>query len=156
MCGEKTGSAEANPFGAGSPPRVRGKVNRLCFAHYHFQHGITPACAGKSARKRSALGGGRDHPRVCGEKLFYLNNSLVVLGSPPRVRGKVQQTTITLYLCRITPACAGKSKTWNTAGKQRWDHPRVCGEKKVLKPMQTAWSGSPPRVRGKALKLPRP
>ena len=31
---------------------------------------ITPAYAGKSSRGRCGLGVCRDHPRLCGEKLF--------------------------------------------------------------------------------------
>ena len=32
---------------------------------------------------------------------------------------------------RITPACAGKSFPRRARHGCRWDHPRVCGEKKV-------------------------
>ena len=49
---------------------------------------ITPAYAGKrsgiSGRSKSL----KDHPRVCGEKQCRRSNCYVVLGSPPRMRGK--------------------------------------------------------------------
>ena len=55
-----------------------------------------------------------------------------------------------MYVFRITPACAGNSPRLNKKRRQRWDHPRVCGEQKGafchLKPPH----GSPPRVRGTA------
>ena len=51
----------------------------------------------------------------------------------------------------ITPAYAGKSDPEKQPGAARWDHPRVCGEKKRLQPTITAQPGSPPRMRGKAV-----
>ena len=66
VCGEKlSGCVWLRVYG-GSPPRMRGKVNR-----YPVQipvNGITPAYAGKRSRSPPALRGGKDHPRVCGEK----------------------------------------------------------------------------------------
>ena len=49
---------------------------------------ITPACAGKSDQIGAAALGGEDHPRLCGEKLEYLEQLHRSLGSPPLVRGK--------------------------------------------------------------------
>ena len=45
-CGENIGSAENGVPNAGSPPRMRGK-HRNC-RQYAYQHGITPADAGKT------------------------------------------------------------------------------------------------------------
>ena len=50
----------------GSPPRGRGKVLQLFQLEILF--GITPAWAGKSLHFSHFLGGGKDHPRVGGEK----------------------------------------------------------------------------------------
>ena len=71
------------------------------------------------------------------------------LRSPPRVRGKVCHTMAEAKGLGITPAYAGKSDPEKQPGAARWDHPRVCGEKKRLQPTITAQPGSPPRVRGK-------
>ena len=49
-----------------------------------------------------------DHPRVCGEKLVSPFLRILLLGSPPRVRGKVSLTSGKVDAERITPACAGK------------------------------------------------
>ena len=71
--------------------------------------GITPACAGKTGFLVVAAHGSKDHPRVCGEnkcngKLPYRD-----LGSPPRVRGKLDEKPYGEFKFRITPACAGKT-----------------------------------------------
>ena len=70
---------------------------------------ITPACAGKRGTDRHAGGNGRDHPRVCGEKIQTEKNIILKGGSPPRVRGKGIVVTVDGTVIRITPACAGKS-----------------------------------------------
>ena len=51
----------------------------------------------------------RDHPRVCGEKLFQSPLLRLPLGSSPRVRGKALVFERERTEHRITPACAGKS-----------------------------------------------
>ena len=76
VCGEKlSGCVWLRVYG-GSPPRMRGKVNR-----YPVQipvNGITPAYAGK--RPGCGILGlqRKDHPRVCGEK-FSLSSPAVSL-----------------------------------------------------------------------------
>ena len=86
MCGEKTLRIDVFDASVGSPPRVRGKVHRVSvFVH---DHGITPACAGKSAVLARVVIAYRDHPRVCGEKNDRMELSHPQAGSPPRVRGK--------------------------------------------------------------------
>ena len=51
--------------------------------------GITLAYAGKSRVAALRLTLHRDHPRVCGEKLHIQIYNVHLLGSPPRMRGKV-------------------------------------------------------------------
>ena len=88
---------------------------------------------------------------MCGEKMIFDNITTPGVGSPPRVRGKVNAYSICIYTLRITPACAGKSKI--TASKFYYfqDHPRVCGEKVKIKIIYINQLGSPPRVRGKGV-----
>ena len=50
----------------------------------------------------------KDHPRVCGEKLYLLAERAGNEGSPPRVRGKDRLEELDARLAGITPACAGK------------------------------------------------
>ena len=67
MCGEKQPLWLPVSSGLGSPPRVRGKGKKAVLVV--FVLGITPACAGKRIAERVLNREGKDHPRVCGEKL---------------------------------------------------------------------------------------
>ena len=108
---------------------MRGKVYQSQGASSSGR--ITPAHAGKS-KKREKTGKGKwDHPRTCGEKIFFIWRKDIVLGSPPHMRGKVFIVRIFTFRVRITPAHAGKS------------YP--------LKNLFKLVFGSPPHMRGKAL-----
>ena len=106
MCGEK--KMKKKPAGslAGSPPHVRGKD--ALFVGITKQHRITPACAGKRINLDRFGGVTKDHPRMCGEKLFGQLDRTGVPGSPPHVRGKVFGQVLSALVLGITPACAGK------------------------------------------------
>ncbi len=147
-CGEKSIASACLFASAGSPPRMRGKGSG--FAGYRLLPGITPAHAGKSLilqRHRQEQG---DHPRACGEKFPLLCCRWCLLGSPPRMRGKVASNCTRRCLVGITPAHAGKSRYGNRGWNSARDHPRACGEK--FSSCISRWSdmGSPPRMRGKA------
>ena len=148
VCGEKDEVKEYASFPEGSPPRVRGKV-RARYPSVLYDR-ITPACAGKSAANNSYGFRIRDHPRVCGEKSWQVTRPATLLGSPPRVRGKVHDVQKEINHGRITPACAGKSSCHTPPTVSKEDHPRVCGEKQSSFDIFSGHSGSPPRVRGKA------
>ena len=127
VCGEKCSDHIDKGMIEGSPPRMRGKV--LCICPLFCVLGITPAYAGKRAEQAHSMSCSEDHPRVCGEKsgsCFFLS---IVLGSPPRMRGKASITEIDTSKARITPAYAGKSRPDFPDLRPAWDHPRVCGEK---------------------------
>ena len=89
---------------------------------------ITPACAGKTCRAVFANQIFGDHPRVCGKNALYKRNSSLVLGSPPRVREKLDDIGLTVGSSRITPACAGKTIRVVRHDRHLEDHPRVCGK----------------------------
>ena len=132
-----------------SPPRVRGKV----WLHQKPGRvpGITPAYAGKSPpakRKNPAIW---DHPRVCGEKLYWHQLRCTGAGSPPRMRGKGVQPCDERVRVRITPACAGKRLLRQLRHITSRDHPRVCGEKPGGRLRELVYPGSPPRMRGKGV-----
>ena len=125
--GEKQTLKGTAPGRPGSPPRGRGKV---CAGELgHRSSRITPAWAGKSAGFQSAPSGPRDHPRVGGEKRTAASGDAGDMGSPPRGRGKGPAVVYLFCKERITPAWAGKSGTAGLPVLQRWDHPRVGGEK---------------------------
>ena len=106
MCGEKRRSNRYGLTQKGSPPRVRGKEKNQ--SESDQKRRITPACAGKSSVHTRRSGTNGDHPRVCGEKLLEQTRHFRLLGSPPRVRGKVLLAFLLIFVGRITPACAGK------------------------------------------------
>ena len=106
VCGEKPRIFFMSIRSAGSPPRMRGKGQPLYIVV--SESGITPACAGKSLVRELLLIVSRDHPRVCGEKPPKGCGLNLILGSPPRVRGKVRHARIDCARLGITPACAGK------------------------------------------------
>ena len=114
-------------------------------------NGITPADAGTRGRLLHARCPQTDHPRGCGDKSAGMVRSIGGYGSPPRMRGQVQNLRNKLSGCRITPADAGTSCATEGNEKREKDHPRGCGDKRqrhcyVLSPV-----GSPPRMRGQAL-----
>ena len=127
VCGEKLLRLPCRYLLQGSPPRMRGKA--LPFLRTGRQARITPAYAGKSIFQGKVKQADRDHPRVCGEKPFQKPRCLFWVGSPPRMRGKVDNFWIVKGGRRITPAYAGKSVYVATDHPSIWDHPRVCGEK---------------------------
>ena len=132
VCGEKARTLIVQDEPQGSPPRMRGKEVKALL-HFNWV-GITPACAGKSIYQLLPCRGAR--------------------GSPPRVRGKgISRHRVALHR-GITPAYAGKSQSYRQPCSAMWDHPRVCGEKSKPKPGKDRRMESPPRVRGKGVRLP--
>ena len=113
--------------------------------------GITPAYAGKRPRCGARVCKGWDHPRVCGEKPCSQGCCFLRVGSPPRMRGKVCVVAWCSVSAGITPAYAGKSMHRVTRNIGEEDHPRVCGEKTLMRLVRFAVLGSPPRMRGKAM-----
>ena len=127
VCGAKTIQHSFYPLMWGSPPRTRGKEEDA--AAKRQAHGITPAYAGKSLRRAPQRPLYRDHPRVCGEKFAISSVPAVMLGSPPRMRGKAHTGGMWVHASRIPPAYAGKRSGWQAVQPRPRDHPRVCGEK---------------------------
>ena len=52
---------------------------------------ITPAHAGKTQTRACALSRVQDHPRACGENCHIAQSQAYTQGSPPRMRGKLEQ-----------------------------------------------------------------
>ena len=132
----------------GSPPRMRGKDQRTY--PRGTRPGITPAHAGKRGGKNSGKVSAWDHPRACGEKFLSVLHVITILGSPPRMRGKVRELRESIIRQGITPAHAGKRPPPTGGGISARDHPRACGEKLSTDSAGCQVPGSPPRMRGKA------
>ena len=126
---------------------MRGKV---CSKKANCSYsGITPAYAGKRGSGHRQTHPTQDHPRLCGEKLKFIDEKILRQGSPPPMRGKVDQLFNVMRTIRITPAYAGKRIISHTPVQDRRDHPRLCGEKAVVFFRCRYQKGSPPPMRGK-------
>ena len=93
--------------------------------------------------------GTRDHPRLCGEKVFLGVFGVSLMGSPPPMRGKEKFSCMKKRWFGITPAYAGKSTCGVMQRACSWDHPRLCGEKIKKVSGLDVDKGSPPPMRGK-------
>ena len=146
-CGENPAWSWAQAVRAGSPPRMRGKLDSIVFVPCDSR--ITPADAGKTHLVGINQSHPRDHPRGCGENGISVPSVKTITGSPPRMRGKLAMLMLCALRPGITPADAGKTcKLWRKPLLCR-DHPRGCGENTVLRRQASRVRGSPPRMRGK-------
>jgi hypothetical protein len=110
----------------GSPPRMRGlQISAFLIALWRR---ITPAHAGTTSIPAKLFVAMWDHPRACGDYLHFFSGTLIVFGSPPRMRG--------LLACPVQCSLAAL------------DHPRACGDYPLLTTLIAARQGSPPRMRG--------
>ena len=150
ICGEKCHALLAAASAEGSPPRMRGKVEHVLQSA--CAEGITPAYAGKSRKTISFTKSAWDHPRVCGEKSSSTGMRWAKLGSPPHMRGKVLKNLHHDFDGGITPAYSGKSNLLPHTRCRSWDYPRICGEKQRTLAIQDKPQGSPPHMRGKAVR----
>ena len=104
---------------------------------------------GKGIFQRVVAAADKDHPRACGEKRRGDGGGAGVLGSPPRMRGKVCRQPTDQNNFGITPAHAGKRSGRTFFRRPTRDHPRACGEKAHIVCANDKFEGSPPRMRGK-------
>ena len=134
-----------NP-GGGSPPHARG-------GHPHIDlvarlDRITPACAGRTVWPDNATRILSDHPRMRGEDILAAVRVLLSSGSPPHARGGPRPTRRCGRRNRITPACAGRTRTAAEMYGIDSDHPRMRGEDEEPRPEAGPLEGSPPHARG--------
>ncbi len=111
---------------------------------------ITPARAGNRLSDDEAGPYRSNHPRACGEQTLPPSKKVCSMGSPPRVRGTVGGLLLERGGYGITPARAGNSRGKRPGDGRAEDHPRACGEQRVMWRVCCMTSGSPPRVRGTA------
>ena len=113
---------------------------------------ITPAYAGKRQVRCRCPPERQDHPRLCGEKFTCFTIVFPPDGSPPPMRGKGTGGVAMFVNKGITPAYAGKRHFLTCSYFVHKDHPRLCGEKLATRQSAAAALGSPPPMRGKAIK----
>ena len=94
--------------------------------------------------------------RICSRQKSIRNGTARdSFSQPPHMRGKGLLTILTYMYFRVTPAYAGKSAEATLCAEQGHGHPRVCGEKCALVWLARFRPGSPPRMRGKVLTIPK-
>ena len=125
-CGENRQRKTFRSCPAGSPPRMRGKLQ--AGIDLLIALGITPADAGKTPESLFSMVRLQDHPRGCGENSAAKHLTSAGTGSPPRMRGKLTIHVRYLQTVGITPADAGKTSRHTTLRCLARDHPRGCGE----------------------------
>ena len=115
--------------------------------------GITPADAGKTKATLNERFVNQDHPRGCGENASSGCPRGTNLGSPPRMRGKPDNPCPHSAAAGITPADAGKTCGEHVQNNVVRDHPRGCGENSTTGDGLGSITGSPPRMRGKPIRI---
>mgnify|MGYP007014471797 CR=1 FL=1 len=132
-CGANSFYGEGPNIGAGSSPRVRGKLAVVLVQVRRVR--IIPARAGQTST--SPLNG------EAGD------------GSSPRVRGKRAIVLTSCLSCRIIPARAGQTGPVPSVICLGTDHPRACGANSASDWVEAWRTGSSLRVRGKRLDIRR-
>ena len=108
-----------------------------------------PAYAGKTPWGRGTPSAVAEHPRVCGENRFSTACGGIRIGTSPRMRGKRTLPVLRAKWHRNIPAYAGKTGFLLLGAIGSAEHPRVCGENRLIVWL-VKWSpGTSPRMRGK-------
>ena len=133
----------------GTPPRARGR--RVGDRRDHRAQGNTPACAGTTPRECVSRCTRREHPRVRGDDVAPTPDTCVVIGTPPRARGRRGQGAGREVHRGNTPACAGTTSPQPQRLPRTREHPRVRGDDHVRRSLLILLTGTPPRVRGRRM-----
>ena len=120
----------------------------LCTPSLNINVGITPAHAGNTHKSSIFSKALQDHPRPCGEHSLSAIKYLILIGSPPPMRGTQSKFLSKLSNAGITPAHAGNTENRPLYPDGVQDHPRPCGEHTVPKTTAAFVPGSPPPMRG--------
>ena len=143
--GKDVSGREWIDYCSGSLPRARERLPQLVQGVAGGR--ITPACAGKTPRRRAWGRRGRDHSRVRGKDPREMVLLLDTQGSLPRARERRSRWTVLFPRPGITPACAGKTGCCRLRSRFRPDHSRVRGKDMVQTLFGTGARGSLPRAR---------
>ena len=146
-CGENSLVSNRSLRDMGSSPRMRGK--RESFEKRASAPRLIPAHAGKTVRSQPRGCRTRAHPRACGENARSKAQPLAKPGSSPRMRGKRAVLFPQKPRRGLIPAHAGKTTYEHSQDKDRWAHPRACGENVSGCVSASSVWGSSPRMRGK-------
>ena len=146
-CGANAKQAMEGDELTGSSPRMRGK--RAGTDGISAAHRIIPAHAGQTETRRRRPRHTADHPRACGANLVEHAGLAHLVGSSPRMRGKLSSEAAARRADRIIPAHAGQTSRSASGATGTTDHPRACGANGYGWRWAALLSGSSPRMRGK-------
>ena len=131
----------------GSSPLTRGKLTYAALKPTGLR--LIPAHAGKTARSYWITSSREAHPRSRGENVLTKHPDLVYAGSSPLTRGKRLCIKRDVYLPRLIPAHAGKTRRAHSSGVSVRAHPRSRGENLDSANPHFRTRGSSPLTRGK-------
>ena len=131
----------------GSSPRMRGKHGTI--KHAADPDRIIPAHAGQTTSPPGRSPASPDHPRACGANTSTRSAYSTLVGSSPRMRGKLGFGSTRQCRPRIIPAHAGQTDDAVFSMLRHPDHPRACGANSRSKNLNPRRLGSSPRMRGK-------
>ena len=118
----------------------------------HFLGGgggrFIPAHAGNTIHPYRQPWDNAVHPRACGEHCWIHGVSVNQAGSSPRMRGTLETQGVHCAEQRFIPAHAGNTRAWFAPSIVLPVHPRACGEHKLWGLLDSASTGSSPRMRG--------
>ena len=110
---------------------------------------VIPTCVGKTPPYKWAGYNEPGHPHVCGENFFERVHPIEVVGSSPRVWGKLESDDNPAMQQRVIPTCVGKTCVAADRAQISAGHPHVCGENRQHRCQDQPRPGSSPRVWGK-------
>ena len=146
-CGANYGRTGISGYDYGSSPRMRGKPRRR--GRHALRGRIIPAHAGQTSSTYTESSWITDHPRACGANPQIFTDKEYMIGSSPRMRGKLRPVTARPSRIRIIPAHAGQTVSAVAQHNTLPDHPRACGANDHKRATHVCSSGSSPRMRGK-------
>ena len=145
-CGEHWTAWHCVVPSGGSSPRMRGALYRVLGLIGKVW--IIPADAGSTIHEVILPYRFGDHPRGCGEHVLLRHSRNDRRGSSPRMRGALVPDRRLVVQQRIIPADAGSTRRSLAQRSSGWDHPRGCGEHRMVLNVVLKQKGSSPRMRG--------
>ena len=106
-CGENLAVPAIAADFHGSPPRLWGKLSALLV--HRARHRFTPTLVGKTRGASGESAAGEVHPHACGENVAAVLNHVGIIGSPPRLWGKLVLYDAKGHGAWFTPTLVGKT-----------------------------------------------
>ena len=146
MRGERVISLRYDGFKGGSSPHARGTP--FCTDIQVSPRRFIPACAGNAGRLRRCSRWMTVHPRMRGERTARAWPARCRNGSSPHARGTRTNGVGLAGHPRFIPACAGNALSTPCFPNPTSVHPRMRGERVVLRDGLSLLDGSSPHARG--------